>query len=82
MLIEILGWLGSLLVILAYALNVTKRLDTDALAYYLLNITGSSLLLVNTLYHHAIPSTLVNCIWIIIAMIGVFNKRRRKVDNK
>ena len=80
MFIEILGWLGSVLVILAYALNISKRLDSDALAYYVLNIIGSLFLIINTLYHHAIPSTLVNVIWVLIAMIAVFNKHRRRAN--
>ena len=74
MLIEILGWLGSVMVILAYALNINKKLDSDSLLYYFLNITGSSLLIINTLYHHAIPSMMVNVVWVLIAIVAIFKK--------
>jgi hypothetical protein len=74
MVIEILGWLGSVLVILAYALNINKKLDSDSLLYYFLNITGSSLLIINTLYHHAIPSMMVNVVWVLIAVVAIFKK--------
>jgi len=74
MLIEILGWLGSVMVILAYALNINKKLDSDSLLYYFLNITGSSLLIVNTLYHRAIPSMMVNVVWVLIAVVAIFKK--------
>ena len=74
MVIEILGWLGSVLVILAYALNIKKKLDSDSLLYYFLNITGSSLLIINTLYHHAIPSMMVNVVWVLIAVVAIFKK--------
>ncbi|HEY8971303.1 MAG TPA: hypothetical protein VIM64_19500, partial [Puia sp.] len=74
MLIEILGWLGSVMVILAYALNINKKLDSDSLLYYFLNITGSSLLIINTLYHHAIPSMAVNVVWVLIAIVAIFKK--------
>jgi len=77
MLIEILGWLGSVMVILAYGLNINKRLSSDSVAYYFLNIVGSSLLIVNTLYHRAIPSMVVNCVWILIAVAAIFNKNRQ-----
>jgi len=74
MLIEILGWLGSVMVILAYALNINKKLDSDSLLYYFLNITGSSLLIINTLYHRAIPSMAVNVVWVLIAIVAIFKK--------
>jgi len=82
MVIEILGWVGSVMVILAYALNIYKRLDSDSVLYYFLNITGSSLLIINTLYHRAIPSMMVNCVWVLIAIAAIFNKGRQQVRNK
>lgn len=82
MLIEILGWLGSLMVILAFALNIYKKLDSDSVAYYFLNIAGSSLLIINTTYHHAIPSAMVNVVWVLIAVVAIVNKNRRQVNDK
>lgn len=75
MLIEIIGWIGSVMVVLAYALNMYKKMASDSIAYYLLNIVGSCCLIVNTIYHHAIPSAIVNVIWVFIA---VFALARRK----
>ena len=40
MLIEIIGWLGSFMVILAYAMNIFKKISADSVSYYLLNIIG------------------------------------------
>jgi len=74
MIIEILGWMGSVMVILAYALNIYKRLTSDSVLYYFLNIAGSSLLIINTLYHHAIPSMMVNVVWVLIAVVAIFKK--------
>jgi hypothetical protein len=65
--IEIIGWIGSVMVLLAYGLNINKMLASDALLYYLLNIGGSACLVLNTLVHHAIPSAVVNIIWVFIA---------------
>lgn len=77
MVIEILGWLGSVMVILAYALNIYKRISSDSVTYYFLNIAGSSFLIINTLYHNAIPSTMVNVVWVLLAVVAIFNKSRR-----
>lgn len=75
MLIEILGWAGSLLVLIAYALNINKKLPADSLTYYLLNILGSALLIINTAFHHAFPSMAVNIIWVIIPVVTIIRQR-------
>lgn len=64
------------MVVLAYALNMYKRMASDSQAYYLLNIGGSACLVLNTLYHHAIPSAVVNIIWVFIALIALLKKRK------
>jgi purine-cytosine permease-like protein len=74
--IDIIGWIGSVMVVLAYALNMYKRLASDSREYYLLNIIGSACLILNTLYHHAIPSAVVNIIWVLIALAALVNRKR------
>jgi hypothetical protein len=75
MIIDIIGWIGSALVVIAYALNMYKKLSSDSLAYYFMNIAGSACLILNTIYHNAIPSTVVNIVWIIIAIIALAKKQ-------
>jgi len=74
--VDTIGWISSALVVAAYALNMFKRLASDSLAYFLMNIIGSGGLILNTIYHHAIPSAVVNIIWIILAFFALLNKRR------
>jgi hypothetical protein len=75
MVIDLIGWIGSALVVIAYALNIYKKLDATSVTYYILNIFGSACLILNTLYHQAIPSAVVNMIWIIIAIIAMIKKK-------
>lgn len=77
--IDIIGWLGSILVVTAYALNIYGKLSAESPAYYALNICGSACLIVNTLYHHAIPSMVVNVVWIGIAVVAIFKRSKREV---
>ncbi|HZE85972.1 MAG TPA: hypothetical protein VE035_16750, partial [Puia sp.] len=72
---DIIGWIGSVLVIIAYGMNIAKRLASDSTWYYLMNIAGSGCLIVNTFYHHAIPSAVVNIIWVAIAMVALIRRR-------
>ncbi len=75
--IDILGWCGAFFVLLAYALVSTRRVEGDSLWYQSLNIAGASLLLANTAYEGAYPSSFVNVVWIGIA---IFALRRRGIE--
>lgn len=76
LLIDIIGWIGSVMVVLAYSLNMFKKMASDSMMYYWLNIIGSICLIVNTLFHHAIPSAVVNVIWVCIAGVAVIRKNK------
>ena len=75
MVVDLDGWMGSFMVVLTYALNMYKKLDADSIPYYLLNLFGSAFMIVNTLYHQAIPSAVVNIIWVLIAIIALAKKK-------
>jgi hypothetical protein len=62
--IDILGWAGAVLVLVAYFLVSARRVRPDSPAYQGLNIAGGALLLVNAGYEGAYPSSFVNLVWI------------------
>jgi hypothetical protein len=66
-----LGWVGAILLLLAYALVSFKKLAADSLAYQGMNVAASILLAVNTLYHRAYPSSFVNIVWTLIAVFAI-----------
>ena len=71
LLIDVAGWVGSIEVIAAYALNSYQFLSSDSILFQLLNLTGGVLLIINTIYHRAYPSAFINVIWVIIASIAI-----------
>ncbi len=71
------GWLGAVVLLLAYALVSFKKMQPDSGPYQLMNAAGSALLIVNTVYYHAFPSAFVNLIWIFIAIAAYFRVRAR-----
>lgn len=84
-LIETLGWIGSGCVLVAYMLNMNKKLATDSPLYYGLNIVGSIFLIINTAVHKAYPSMAVNIVWVLIPVVTVAKHRkmrRRKIADK
>lgn len=78
MIVEIIGWIGSLMVIVAYGLNSHQKLKSDSVLFYMLNITGGLLLVIYSIYKSAYANIFINVVWIIIAvpaLIKVLQKR-------
>lgn len=78
---DAVGWIGSVLVVAAYALNISGRMRADAPFYLWANIVGSIGLILNTAYVGAYPSACVNVIWVAIGLWGVAKSRRKPVRN-
>ncbi|MFD0998331.1 hypothetical protein ACFQ21_03395 [Ohtaekwangia kribbensis] len=76
-LIEILGWIGSFEVIIAYGLNSYQRLRSDTFLFYFLNITGGLLLIIYSIYKGAFANTFINVVWVIIAIPAVIKLLRK-----
>lgn len=74
--IDVIGWLGAVLVLYAYFMVSTKKLEGDSLHFQAANISGALCLIVNTYYHHAYPSAVVNVIWIGIALFAIMKRNK------
>ena len=70
-LIEILGWIGSVEVIAAYALNSYQKIKADSWQFQTLNLTGAIFLIMNSVYKQAYPFTLINSVWAVIAITAL-----------
>jgi hypothetical protein len=74
-LIDIAGWVGVAVFLIAYAMVSTRKMEGDSIAYQLLNVVGGVLLVVNSIYYRALPSVGVNVAWIGIAGYAMARKR-------
>ena len=73
---DAIGWIGATLLLMAYAMISSKKLEPDSTAYQLLNIIGSVLLVANTIFYRAYPSSVVNLDWAGIAVFSIAARRR------
>ena len=73
--IEVIGWVGALLVLAAYGLVSTERVSSRSLSYQALNIGGAVGLVMNSAWNGAIPSAVVNLIWIGIGVSALASRR-------
>lgn len=74
--IETLGWIASVLIVGSYALNITGRLAAESKWYVWANILGGLFFVINTYFHQAYPSMVVNIVWVIIAIIMISKKKK------
>ena len=72
--IDILGWTGSILYLLAYALVSAKKTEGDSVVYQGINIFAGILLVIYTLYLGAYATTGLNAVWVIIGLLTLDRK--------
>lgn len=77
LLIEILGWIGSIMLLTAYGLNSYQKINSNSLTFLLLNIIAGLLLVIYTLYKQAYANTFINVVWVIIAIPAVIQFLRK-----
>jgi hypothetical protein len=73
---DAIGWVGAAALLVAYAMVSHKKLEGDSSTYQLLNISGSILLAANTIFYGSYPSTFVNLIWAVIAVLTIARRKR------
>ena len=74
LLIDILGWTGSILYLLAYALVSAKKTEGDSLLYQGINIFAGMLLVIYTLSLGAYATTGLNAVWVVIGLLTLGRK--------
>lgn len=73
--IEVLGWLGAVLVVGSYYVNINGKLKSTSITYIICNLLGGIFFTINTWIHKAYPSMVVNIIWVIIAIAAMVKKK-------
>jgi hypothetical protein len=79
--IEIIGWVGAALILLAYILLSLGRVDGRSRAYQLINVLGSAGVLVNSGYNRALPSAALNVVWLAMGAYVLIQQRSAKQEN-
>ena len=69
---EIIGWVATVLLVGAYALVATHRLDARSSTYHVLNVIGAVGLVSYSIYKMAWPQVALNAFWGTVGLIGIF----------
>lgn len=71
-----IGWIGTFLIVLAYFLVSTKKVDGQSKSYQTLNLLGAIAVGVNVLHQHAWPALALQIIWGIIAIVSLIETKK------
>ncbi len=74
--IEVMGWTGTLLVLLAFLLLQIRRLGPASWVYLGMNFFGAVLIGLNSYFNGALPSVALNVAWSVIAVYGMVRSVR------
>ena len=69
--IESIGWFGSILILGAYFLNMQHKILATSPFYIWANLVGGFCFVINTYYNSAFPSMTLNIIWVLIAVYSL-----------
>jgi hypothetical protein len=70
--IDILGWTGSILLLTAYGLNSYQKIKSDSLLYLMLNLISGLFLAIYAYYYTAFATTFINVVWVLIAIPALY----------
>jgi hypothetical protein len=76
-LIEAAGWIAALLILASYMLVSSNRLSGQSRLFQWMNVVGSALFVVNTVWHGALPSAALNAVWCAVGLYTLWRIARR-----
>ena len=77
-LVEMVGWGGAVLILLAYLLLSAGRMTGQSLTYQAMNVVGAAGFVINGWWHGAIPSAALNVLWLLIGAIASWRIIRKQ----
>ena len=76
--VEVAGWAGAALILLAYLLLSAGKLTGQSLVYQGMNVVGAAGFVINGWWHGAIPSAALNVLWLLIGAIASWRISKKR----
>lgn len=74
-----LGAFGVFLILLAYVLNITNRINIKSKIYVFLNFTGASLACLASILINYIPFIILEAVWALVSLIALIKILNREL---
>lgn len=78
-LLDAVGLIGAALLMVAYLLLQINKLQSNGLAYSLLNAIGALLIVFSLLVNFNLAAFLIEVFWVLISLIGIIRYLRPRV---
>lgn len=75
-LIQIIGWVGTFLIVIAYFLISHKKVNGDSKIYQTINLLGAIGVGISVFYQRAWPALTLQIVWGIIAIIALVKSKK------
>jgi hypothetical protein len=76
--VEVAGWTGASLILGAYLLLSMGRVTGQSMLYQAMNVAGAAGFIVNGWWHGAVPSAVLNVIWMMIGAVALWRISARR----
>jgi hypothetical protein len=76
--VEVVGWAGAALILLAYLLLSAGKLTGQSLVYQGMNVVGAAGFVVNGWWHRALPSASLNVLWLLIGAVATWRILKKR----
>ncbi|WP_299900269.1 hypothetical protein [uncultured Ruegeria sp.] len=74
--VDVIGSFGALIVVAAYFATQMRMMNSDDLAFPVINLLGSVLIVYSLLQNFNLASMLIEGFWIVISIIGIIQHVR------
>jgi hypothetical protein len=72
--VDLIGFSGVFLLLLAFFLNLTSVLKLNSFWYLLLNLVGSGLACLASVFLHYLPFIILEGIWALVSLVALLKK--------
>jgi hypothetical protein len=78
MLYQLIGWTGTFLFIISYALLSIRKIQADKVLYQGMNALAALCLVINAIHIGDKPTLVVNAMWMCISVYAIIMASRKK----
>ncbi|MEO6540991.1 MAG: hypothetical protein ABIN74_08385 [Ferruginibacter sp.] len=72
-----IGFIGVAILLLAFLLNLFKKISSNSLAYIIMNIIGAGLACLASWLIHYIPFVILEATWTVVSIFALVNYLRK-----
>ena len=81
-LFDLAGFIGVVLIIVAYLLLQLEKLPSSSPRYSLLNAVGALLIIISLIFAFNLAAFIVEAFWFLISLVGLWRSLSAKKDSK